>query len=136
MEPEITSPQNSVGMLFDLIILKLIIRVMKKVLYTFVLFTIILASCEIHPDAFFTVDKVNAFIGEDIYFTNGSYNSVEYEWDFGDGYISSAVNPVHSYSASGTYEVSLTAYSKTGSYDMAYQTITVTSPTILQIEVL
>lgn len=109
---------------------------MRKIFYISFIITIILSSCEISPDAFFTVDKVNAYIGEEIYFTNDSYNSVDYEWDFGDGYISNVVHPVHSYSASGTYEVSLTAYSKTGAYDVAYQTITVTSPTILQIEVL
>jgi len=33
-------------------------------------------------------------------------------------------------------KVTLAAYSKTGAYDIAYQTITVTSPTILQIEVM
>lgn len=109
---------------------------MRKILYISFIFSVILSSCEIYPDAFFTVDKVQAYIGEEIFFTNDSYNSVEYEWDFGDGYISSAVNPVHSYFASGTYEVMLTAYSKTGASDKAYQTITVTSPTILQIEVL
>ncbi len=109
---------------------------MRKVFYILFIFPVILSSCEIYPDAFFLTDKVEAYIGEEIYFTNESYNSVEYEWDFGDGYISNAVHPVHSYSASGTFEVMLTAYSRTGVSDKAYQTITVVSPTILQIEVL
>ncbi|HCC69587.1 MAG TPA: hypothetical protein DEQ09_00315 [Bacteroidales bacterium] len=109
---------------------------MKKILFILLIFPVILSSCEIYPEAFFTTDKVRAYIGEDIYFTNDSYNAVDFEWDFGDGYASDAVHPVHSYSASGTYEVSLTAYSKTGSSDRAYKTITVVAPTILEIEVL
>ncbi len=109
---------------------------MRKIFYILFLFTVILSSCEIYPDAFFFTDKVQAYIGEDIYFTNETYNAIEYEWDFGDGYISNAVHPVHSYSASGTYEVILTAYSRTGAIDRAYQTITIVSPTILEIEVL
>ncbi len=109
---------------------------MRKVYYILFIIPIILSSCEIYPDAFFTVDKVQSYIGEEIYFTNDSYNSVDYEWDFGDGYFSDAVHPIHSYSASGTYEVTLTAFSKTGASDKAYQTITVIIPTILQIEVL
>jgi len=109
---------------------------MKRILFILLIFPVILSSCEIYPEAFFTTDKVQAFIGEEIYFTNDSYNSVEFEWDFGDGSISTRVHPVYSYSASGTYEVTLTAYSKTGAVDYAYQTITVVSPTILEVEVL
>lgn len=109
---------------------------MKKLFYIVFIFPVILSSCEISPDAFFYADKVEAYVGEDIYFTNDSYNAVDFEWDFGDGYISTAFNPVHSYSATGTYEVMLTAYSKTGAIDQAFQTITVISPTILEVEVL
>ncbi|MFP4489695.1 MAG: PKD domain-containing protein [Bacteroidales bacterium] len=109
---------------------------MRKLLYILMIFPVIFTSCEVHPDAFFYTDKVEAYIGEDIVFTNDSYNAVEFEWDFGDGYTSGAYNPVHSYSASGTYEVSLTAISKTGAVDRAYQTVSIVSPTILEIEVL
>ncbi len=109
---------------------------MKKVFYILLILPVILSSCEVHPDAFFYADKVEAYIGEEITFTNDSYNAVDFEWDFGDGYISNTVHPVHSYLASGTYEVSLTAWSKTGARDKAYQTITVVPPTILEIEVL
>jgi len=108
---------------------------MRNIFYIFIIVPFILSSCEIRPDAFFYTDKVEAYISEDINFTNDSYNAVDFEWDFDDGYISNAVHPVHSYSASGTYEVSLTAISKTGATDRAYQTITIVSPTILEIEV-
>ncbi|MFO8130222.1 MAG: PKD domain-containing protein, partial [Bacteroidales bacterium] len=40
-----------------------------------------------------------------------------YEWDFGDGQVSNAVNPVHNYASSGFYIVSLTAYDTSGCSD-------------------
>lgn len=42
-------------------------------------------------------------------FTNTSVNASSYLWDFGDGNTSTDVNPLHSYTAAGTYTVSLTA---------------------------
>lgn len=108
---------------------------MKKIFYI-LLIPVFITSCEVYPDAFFYTDKVEVNIGEDVNFTNDSYNAVDFEWDFGDGWESNSVHPVHSFSASGTFDVCLTAYSKSGNVDKAYQTITVLSPTILEIEVL
>lgn len=42
-------------------------------------------------------------------FSNLSFNSSAYLWSFGDGDTSSLENPVHSYSAAGTYNVQLIA---------------------------
>jgi len=109
---------------------------MNKFIYILIILPVILASCESRPEAFFFVDKDEAFVGEDIYFTNDSYNAVEYEWDFGDGTYSDAVDASHSYNASGEFEVELTAWNRNGHSDKAYQIITVVSPTILEIEVL
>jgi hypothetical protein len=39
---------------------------------------------------------------------------VAYEWNFGDGSTSSSQTPTHSYSAPGTYQVSLTVTDNTG----------------------
>src|SRR5674476_741843 len=64
---------------------------------------VMLSSCNIQPEAFFYADKLTAEIGEEIYFTNGSHNAKEFEWDFGDGTWSDAYEVVHSYSASGTF---------------------------------
>jgi len=36
-------------------------------------------------------------------------NPTTWNWDFGDGYISTKQNPVHTYSTAGTYSVTLTA---------------------------
>jgi len=49
-------------------------------------------------------------------------------WSFGDGSTSSAVNPVHTYSAVGTYTVCVTDYTYCGS-NSDCQTVTITCPT-------
>lgn len=40
-------------------------------------------------------------------YVNGSQTADSYSWDFGDGNTSSDINPVHNYSAKGTYTVCL-----------------------------
>jgi len=57
-------------------------------------------------------------------FTNSSDNATTYEWDFGDGETSTEENPVHTYAASGSYEVTLTAFNDCG-FSANTQTITV-----------
>ncbi|MGB0431038.1 MAG: PKD domain-containing protein [Bacteroidia bacterium] len=47
--------------------------------------------------------------GNTVEFTNSSSNSTDYTWNFGDGASSTEENPTHTYSAEGTYTVSLTA---------------------------
>ena len=42
-------------------------------------------------------------------FNNTSVNGVTYYWDFGDGNISSTVNPTHTYASPGVYNVMLIA---------------------------
>jgi PKD repeat protein len=58
-------------------------------------------------------DDVVADIGENIFFKGDcSYDPdgylKHYEWDLGDGDLSSDISPIHAYSASGTYTVTLT----------------------------
>ena len=43
----------------------------------------------------------------EVTFSNSSENATEYFWDFGDGFYSTEENPVHVYSDSGTYVVTL-----------------------------
>lgn len=109
---------------------------MKKSFYILVLVPFLMASCVAEPDAFFFTDKVNVEVGEEILFTNNSINAYRFEWRFGDGKMSTAVNPIYSYSTTGTFQVELAAISRKGHVDYAYQTINVVSPTILEIEVL
>ena len=109
---------------------------MRKYIYILFILPAIVASCKVNPDAAFFVDKVDAYVGEEIFFTNDSYNAVEYEWDFDDGTYSTGVDVSHRFLATGTYNVELTAFSRTGEADRAYQTIDVYTPTTLVIEVL
>jgi len=109
---------------------------MKRLIFLTAVAAIMLSSCDIHPVAYFSTDKISAEIGEEIFFTNGSDNASDFEWDFGDGTWSDAVNVVHSYSASGTFTVVLSAFSSSGNVDKAYADIVILSPTMLEVEVL
>lgn len=58
----------------------------------------------------------------DISFTNNSTGpgTLTYYWDFGDGNFSTALNPVHTYTASGTYTAMLVTSSSAGCVDTVY----------------
>jgi len=63
------------------------------------------------PNADFLVNATMIMEGEQVQFIfNGSEgnNPARYYWEFGDGYNSTEQNPIHQYSTSGTYNVSLT----------------------------
>ncbi|MCU0378399.1 MAG: PKD domain-containing protein [Bacteroidales bacterium] len=109
---------------------------MKRLVILTAAAAIMLSSCDIQPEAFFYADKLRAEIGEEVYFTNESYNASWVSWDFGDGTCSDAYNVVHTWSASGVYTVCLTTYSSTGSMDQAFLEVEIVSPTMLEIEVL
>lgn len=83
-----------------------------KVCILFVACAGILSSCQKQPTASFTASDDYVEIGEAIEFTNTSSDAESYEWDFGDGFTSSITDASHSYGEPGTYEVTLTAYSK------------------------
>lgn len=61
------------------------------------------------PTARFTVVNNGVDAGIPVHFTNESSGATSYLWDFGDGNTSTAVNPVHTYNAAGTYTVKLYA---------------------------
>ncbi|MDP2236051.1 MAG: T9SS type A sorting domain-containing protein [Bacteroidales bacterium] len=52
-----------------------------------------------------------------VLFNNESNYGVSYQWNFGDGTTSTQVNPSHTYSGPGAYEVRLTATNPNGSND-------------------
>lgn len=58
-------------------------------------------------------------------FTNASVDASTYFWDFGDGQTSTAMSPTHTYAASGSYIVCLTATNLCGDIDTECDTITV-----------
>jgi PKD repeat protein len=60
------------------------------------------------PTADFEYEK-NAL---EVSFTNLSVNATSFEWDFGDGSVSTDENPTYTYADAGDYTVTLTAYSE------------------------
>ncbi len=67
------------------------------------------------PAASFTFTPASPRLGQSVQFTDTSTNSpTAWSWSFGDGATSSAQNPTHVYTASGTYTVSLTASNSGG----------------------
>lgn len=60
--------------------------------------------CEVYTDFCFEVD-LNTVTFSNLSSGNGS---LSYSWDFGDGNTSTAMDPVHTYAAPGTYYVCLT----------------------------
>ncbi len=62
------------------------------------------------PNANFTGTNLSGCASLVVTFTNTSTNSTSWSWNFGDGSTSTAQNPVHTYTAAGTYTVSLIAY--------------------------
>lgn len=81
------------------------------------------------PKAFFLV-KNNACLNETVSFNNASLNANTYQWDFGDGYQSTATNPTHTYKKLGSYDVKLIATDNFGcsSEIKLYNRVTVTRP--------
>ncbi|HET6226411.1 MAG TPA: PKD domain-containing protein [Bacteroidia bacterium] len=64
------------------------------------------------PVASFTVANNNQCAGAVVSFTNtttGTTGGTSYQWDFGDGNNSTAINPTHVYASGGNYNVKLTA---------------------------
>lgn len=109
---------------------------MKKLIFLTILFPLILVSCEMSPEAYFSATPGDPVVGEMVLFSNNSLHAESFEWDFGDGYISNEIHPSHVYTASGNFEVVLKAFSGTGLSDEAFLTINVKIPTLLEIEVL
>ena len=85
----------------------------------------IFASCEQKPAG--NAPKARFAYATDglvVTFTNASKDAETYAWDFGDGSaISAEENPVHTYTAAGTYTVKLTAKNAAGE-NSATETIT------------
>ena len=57
----------------------------------------------------FAADPTNGVAPLTVVFTNLSNGATDYAWDFGDGNLSTNVNPVNTYTNPGAYSVSLTA---------------------------
>ena len=82
------------------------------------------------PVAGFTASTSGGEAPLDVSFTNTSTGDITgYSWDFGDGSSSSAINPTHTYTAAGSYDVSLTVVGSGGSDTFVCTScVTVTDP--------
>lgn len=58
---------------------------------------------------------VSTVSSQTVSFSNTSQYATSYQWDFGDGNLSSASNPTHTYASAGNYTVCLTASNTCGS---------------------
>ncbi len=68
-------------------------------------------------------------------FFNLSTNATSFIWYFGDGDSSSASNPVHTYTANGTYTITLIAINPCGFADTFTQTITITDLSTVDVDI-
>ncbi len=66
-------------------------------------------------------------------FTDASEDAVMLLWEFGDGFQFTGMNPSHTYSEDGIYDVTLTAYSITGATDVATEQLVVSEGFVVQV---
>lgn len=66
------------------------------------------------------------------FYSTCSANAGSFLWDFGDGGTSEEANPQHTFSAGGTYTVTLTVTNMEGDTDRTSVTITVTAPSVYE----
>lgn len=84
-----------------------------------------------NPRADFSTVDTFTCPGKPVRFISQSTGTnLQYRWDFGDGNSSTSANPVHSYSANGTYSVTLRISDPNACADSITKTayITITSP--------
>jgi PKD repeat protein len=80
------------------------------------------------PVADFSFEQVPGSLG--VSFTDDSANDVDsWSWDFGDGGTSTVQNPMHSYAAAASYDVTLTVTGPGGS-DSTTRSVVVETPAI------
>jgi gliding motility-associated-like protein len=71
----------------------------------------------VKPLANFYIMSQDPMQGLPVQFENASYNAWSYTWAFGDGNGSFLVNPIHTYTQPGSYEITLIATNQEGCID-------------------
>ena len=79
--------------------------------------TSVVVEPRLRPTASFVVSSSAIRAGDSVTFTDQSVNAASWLWNFGDGTSSTAKNPVHSYTTTGSFGVSLTIKNATGDQD-------------------
>lgn len=81
------------------------------------------------PTVSFTSSPTSGLVPLTVNFANTSSGATNYSWNFGDGNLSSAVNPAHAYTSAGNYTVTLTAVGAGGTNSLTLTNyIVVTNP--------
>jgi len=106
---------------------------MKNISLYLLAIPLIFASCSRDPFADFTISDSWVGVGESVYLTNRSVDADAFEWNFGDGYLSSSFNTSHYYSAPGEYVVQLKAINH-GEVDITQMTISVGASLDITVE--
>jgi len=91
---------------------------MKRLLTIISASFIVFMGCNREPYADAVISPNPAYVGEDVYFQDLSVNTESVEWDFDDGYKSTAFNPVHYYVHPGYYDVIQKAFGKKAGLDI------------------
>lgn len=78
-----------------------------------------------YPIANFSVNSMDIDLPYDVTTCrNQSFGATSYQWDFGDGFTSTASDPSHLYTSVGTFQIRLVAMSANGCSDTSYVQIT------------
>lgn len=85
------------------------------------------AEGSVPPSAGFNIEQSESNFLE-YTFTNTSTNATSYEWDFGDGNMSTEESPTHVYASANEYTITLTATSDVGLSTTFSKTINILAP--------
>jgi gliding motility-associated-like protein len=87
-----------------------------------------------NPIADFTVENPNLLVDDPTaVFINQSVGAQTFDWNFGDGSTSTAVNPIHDYDDIGEYYVTMYATNEFGCVDSANFTITINEELVFYV---
>ncbi|MCW5922758.1 MAG: peptidylprolyl isomerase [Saprospiraceae bacterium] len=107
---------------------------MQKLIFPTLLAAILFTSCAVKPVADFTYPTGKLIAPVEVAFLNHSVKADSYAWDFGDGATSTAAAPVHRYTHSGNYEVTLKA-TKGSKTVIKKQMVQITAPERCLVEI-
>ncbi|MEX2370253.1 MAG: PKD domain-containing protein, partial [Bacteroidales bacterium] len=100
---------------------------MKRIITISAVLALILTGCNKDPVSNFAYSPASPNTGQNILFENLSLDAESYEWNFGDGNVTSVSDPVHTYMEGGSYTILLKAFGKRGGMDISTATINVIS---------
>ena len=96
----------------------------------------LIVDLERGPRANFEVRLARQYLpDQDISFKNTSERAEFYQWDFGDGSVSSEAEPIHQYYNSGIYDVTLIASNALGCADTLVQPVVI-QPLVPEVDFL